>query len=123
MKAAAYFLCLATFVYGQTESASGKPKELRATIADTLKREFKFQPLPKIDESISETSIVVLPRVEVRDTSLHGLDQAIREKQEKVADERFSWKKGGTIAEVGRMKVMFKYDPERGVIDLLKASW
>jgi hypothetical protein len=114
-----FFFCVAGFARGEIESASGKPVEVRAAISEKLKREFKYEPQAAVDQPPAETEAIVLPRFKVIDSKLR-VDQAIHDEREKVENERFSWKRGGTILKLGPLKVMFKYDPETNLLYLLR---
>jgi hypothetical protein len=73
-----------------------------------------------------DAAVLALAPFEVFDSRLElGLkaDRAIQRKRAQQAAEKFTWKKGGTILERGRVKVMFKYDPENNAVNLLKLAW
>jgi len=112
-------LCLLGVARGESDSASRKPGEVHTTLSEELKREFKYEPQPEVVQSPTGSEVIVLPRFEVRDFR-KGADRAMREERKKKEDEKFSWKKGGTILNLGPAKVMFKYDPETNLLYLLR---
>ena len=116
-------VCLLGVARGESDSASGRPDVVRATVAEALKREFRYQPAPSVTPNEPDAGVIVLPRFDVLDSHVKGIDQAIRSARQKVEEEKFSWKKGGTIMKLGSMKVMFKYDPASNSVYLLRMSW
>jgi hypothetical protein len=120
MKTALFIFCLLGVARGESDSASGKSEVVRVTVSEQLKREFRYEPQPSVAPPATEAEVVVLPRFEVMDSSIKGAAQAVRGARKKVEDEKFSWKKGGTILKLGPMKVMFKYDPESNSLYLLR---
>ena len=119
MKLGFCIICLLGVARGESDSTSGKSNEVRSHVSEELKREFKYEPQQQIVQSASNGEVIVLPRFDVRDLR-RGPDRAIREERKKIEDERFSWKKGGTIIKLGPAKVMFKYDPETNLLYLLR---
>ena len=119
VKMALCLLCLLRGARGESDSASGKPSEVRAGILEELKREFRFEPQQSVVQPTTDGEVIVLPRFAVID-SRKGANQAIRDERKKIEDEKFSWKNGGTILKLGPMKVMFKYDPETNLLYLLR---
>ena len=111
---------LLTVARGESDSASGRPDVVRAAVSEELKREFKYQPAPSIAAAETDDLVIVLPRFNVLDSHVKGIDQAVKGARKKVEDEKFSWNKGGTILKLGPMKVMFKYDPETNLLYLLR---
>src|SRR6185369_5190808 len=102
--------CLLGIARGESDSASGKPEIVRANVSEKLKSEFRYQPSKSSATLETDADIVVLPRFDVLDSHIKGIDAAVKAARQKVEDEKFSWKKGGTILKLGPMKVMFKYD-------------
>jgi hypothetical protein len=118
---------------GIDASASASASEARAAIShcsQALKREFKFVALQstdwrQIEKSPSGEELVLLPRFEVIDSN-KGVEQALADDRRKKEEEKFSWKRGGTILKhVGKKitaELMFKFDPDHG-LTFVKISW
>jgi hypothetical protein len=122
MKPVVFLLCLLSVARAEPDSASGRATEVRRLIADELRREFTFESLPNPTESATDADVVVLPSVNVFETK-EGPDKTMKDARQRAEAEHFSWTSGGTILSAGRMKLTFKYAPERGFIELLNVAW
>ncbi len=126
MKTALCVLCLLGLARGAATPVPVAEREIRTLVAAELRQTFRYD--PPLPPEVSEDDAAVLPLApfEVFDSPLElGLkaDRAIQRKQKQQAAEKFTWKKGGTILERDRVKVMFKYDPENDAVNLLKLAW
>jgi hypothetical protein len=126
MRIVLYVLCLLGVARGEADPVSAQSGVVRAALGAELKQRFKYDPPPKTDTPEDDITLLVLPRFEVFDSRLDlGLkaDRVVERERMLEAAEKFSWRHGGTIAQRGRLKVMFKYDPENNAINLLKLAW
>lgn len=124
MRTALCVFCLLGVARGETGTIG--VETVRAKLAAELRQTLKYDPPPKADTPEDDITLLVLPRFEVFDSRLElGLkaDRAVERERMLEAAEKFSWRHGGTIAQRGRVKVMFKYDPDNNAINLLKLAW